>query len=257
MGIDSHAIVDPEATLADDVSVGAFSIIGPNVEISSGTWIGPHVTINGPTRIGKNNRIFQYASLGDAPQDMHYEGENTRLDIGDNNIIREFVTMNRGTTSGGEVTSLGDNNFIMSYAHIAHDCKVGNYTIFANNASLAGHVIISDHAILSGFTLVHQFVSIGEHCFTGMGSAISKDVPPYMRVAGNPAKAFGMNSEGLKRRGFSADALSDLRKAYKILYKSRLTLEDAVNALEEMAVTSNEISNIVTFIKQARRSIIR
>jgi UDP-N-acetylglucosamine acyltransferase len=255
--IHPQAIVDPKADIAPGVSIGAFSIIGPDVVIDEGTWIGPHVVINGPTKIGKNNKIYQFSSIGEAPQDKKYAGEPTRLEIGDGNIIRESVTISRGTMQDSGVTRVGDENLIMAYAHIAHDCQVGNFTVFANSTSLAGHVHVADYVIFGGFTLVHQFCKIGAYCFTAMGSAISKDVPPYLRVAGHMAKPYGLNSEGLKRRGFSPDSIAELRSAYKILYRSSLTLEQATQRLNEKADASKEVKYFLDFIKTSARGIIR
>ncbi len=257
MNIHPTAIIEPGARLGEGVSVGAYTIIGSDVEIGDGTWIGPHVVINGPTRIGRENRIHQFASLGEAPQDKKYAGEPTRLEVGDGNIVREFVTINRGTVSGGGLTRIGDNNLLMAYIHIAHDCRVGNNTIFSNNASLAGHVTVGDWAILSGFTLVHQFCSLGAHCFTGMGSAISKDVPPYLMVAGNPAEPHGINKEGLKRRGFTPEAIQNLRRAYKVLYRSGLSLEEAKAKLREMASVNEEVKPFADFLEKSKRGITR
>jgi UDP-N-acetylglucosamine acyltransferase len=255
--IHPQAIIDPKADIAPGVSIGAFSIIGPDVVIDEGTWIGPHVVINGPTKIGKNNKIYQFSSIGEAPQDKKYAGEPTRLEIGDGNIIRESVTISRGTMQDSGVTRVGDENLIMAYAHIAHDCQVGNFTVFANSTSLAGHVHVADYVIFGGFTLVHQFCKIGAYCFTAMGSAISKDVPPYLRVAGHMAKPYGLNSEGLKRRGFSPDSIAELRSAYKILYRSSLTLEQATQRLNEKADASKEVKYFLDFIKTSARGIIR
>ena len=255
--IHPQAIIDPKAYIAAGVSIGPYSIIGPDVVIDEGTWIGPHVVINGPTKIGKNNKIYQFASIGEAPQDKKYAGEPTRLEIGDGNIIRESVTISRGTVQDEGITRVGNENLIMAYAHIAHDCQVGSFTVFANSTSLAGHVHVADYVIFGGFTLVHQFCKIGAYCFTAMGSAISKDVPPYLRVAGHMAKPYGLNSEGLKRRGFSAEAIAELRSAYKILYRSGLTLEQAVKDLTEKAESSEEVRQFLDFIKASRRGIIR
>jgi UDP-N-acetylglucosamine acyltransferase len=205
------AIISPGARIDEGVEIGAYSIIGDEVQIERGTSIGPHVVIEGPTRMGKNNRIHAFSSLGGAPQDKKFAGEKTRLEIGDGNTIREFCTFNRGTVQDGGVTRLGDNNWIMAYVHLAHDCQVGNNTIFANNAQLAGHVRVDDHAILGGFTVVHQFVHIGRHAITAMGSILLQDLPPYVTAAGNTAKPYGINSEGLKRRGFSAASLGALK----------------------------------------------
>lgn len=257
MNIHPTAIVDPQARIGAGVSVGAYSIIGADVEIGDGTWIGPHVVINGPTRIGRDNKIHQFASLGEAPQDKKYNGEPTELVIGDRNVIREYVTMNRGTPTGGGVTRVGSDGLFMAYIHIAHDCQIGDRVIFSNNASLAGHVHVGDQVILSGFTLVHQFCSIGAHAFTGMGSGISKDVPPYLMVAGNPAEPHGINKEGLKRRGFSPQSIQTLRQAYKVLYRSGLSLEEATVRLKEMAQTCAELKPFVEFLDNSKRSIVR
>ncbi|MBK9130513.1 MAG: acyl-ACP--UDP-N-acetylglucosamine O-acyltransferase [Gammaproteobacteria bacterium] len=255
--IDPRAIVDPAARLADDVSVGPFSIIGPGVEIGAGTTIGPHAVVKGPTRIGRDNRIYPFASIGEDPQDKKYAGEPTRLEIGDGNLFREYVTVHRGTVQGGGVTRIGDRNWIMIGCHIAHDCVVGSDTIFSNNAALAGHVTVEDHAILGGYTLVHQFCAIGAHCFTAMGSVISKDVPPYVLVSGHMAKPYGLNVEGLKRRGFSAETIAELRRAYKLLYKSKLTLEQAVGEIRALARTTPEAGALVAFIEASTRGVIR
>ncbi len=255
--IHQTAIVDKSANLADDVSVGPYSIIGANVEIGAGTTIGPHVVINRPTSIGKNNRIFQFASLGDEPQDKKYNGEPTRLEIGDNNVIREYCTMSRGTVQDEGVTRVANDNWIMAYVHIAHDCRIGSHTIFANSASLAGHVTVEDYAILGGFTLVHQFCKIGAHCFTAMNSVISKDVPPYLMIAGHMAKPYGLNTEGLKRRGVSNEVLSALKSAYKVLYRSNLTVDQAITELAELAKKHKEVDQFVKFLQAATRGIVR
>ncbi len=255
--IDPRAVIDPSARLADDVSVGAFTIIGPDVDIGAGTWIGPHAVINGPTRIGRDNRIYQFASVGEAPQDKKYAGEATRLEIGDRNLIREFVTINRGTVQDAGVTRIGDDNWIMAYVHIAHDCRVGNQVIFSNNASLAGHVRVDDYAILGGFTLVHQFCAIGAHAFCAFGSGIKKDVPPFVIVDGSPARPRGLNAEGLKRRGFTDRAQQALRQAYKTLYRSNLSLQEALVELQGMAQEQEEVAQLVSFIEQQTRGIVR
>jgi UDP-N-acetylglucosamine acyltransferase len=255
--IDARALVDPAARIAPGVIVGPFSVIGPEVEIEAGSRIGPHVVIRGPTRIGRDNQIFQFASIGDAPQDKKYANEPTRLEIGDRNVIREGCTINRGTVQDRGVTSIGDDNWIMAYVHIAHDCIVGNHTIFANNASLAGHVRVEDHVILGGFTLVHQYCAIGAHAFTGMGSAIGKDVPPYVMVSGAPAHPHGLNSEGLKRRGFSSTSLAMLKKAYKLLYRSNLPFEEAIKGIRELEAECVEITPLREFLEGQTRGIIR
>lgn len=251
------AIVDSKAELADDVKIGAFSIIGPDVKIDTGTTIGPHVVINGHTAIGKNNTVFQFSSLGEAPQDKKYQGEPTKLQIGDYNTIREFCTFNRGTTQDKGVTKIGNHNWIMAYVHIAHDCHVHNNTILANNSSLAGHVDLYDHAILGGFTLIHQFCKIGEHVITAVGSVVFKDIPPYVTASGYDANPHGINSEGLKRRGFSAESISNIKRAYKILYRQSLTLEEAKIALSEQALAAPELNLLVEFLAQSTRGIIR
>lgn len=251
------AIIDPSAKLGAGVSVGAYSVIGADVEIGDNSWIGPHVVINGPTTIGCDNKIHQFASIGDAPQDLKYAGEPTRLVIGDRNTIRECVTINRGTVSGGGLTKVGSDNLLMAYIHIAHDCQIGNHVIFSNNASLAGHAHVGDYVILSGFTLVHQFCAIGDYAFTGMGSAISKDVPPYLMISGNPAAPHGLNKVGLKRRGFSEAQIRNLTQVYKILYRQGLSLEEATAQIEKMAKSNEEVVRFAEFLKNSKRSIIR
>jgi len=255
--IDQRAVIDPGAELAEGVSIGPYAIIGADVEIGPGTSIGPHTVINGPTRIGRDNTIFQFASIGAAPQDKKYAGEPTRLEIGDRNTIREFVTINRGTIQDEGVTRLGDDNWIMAYVHIAHDCRIGNQTIFANSASLAGHVRVDDFAILGGFTLVHQFCAIGAYSLTAFGSGISKSVPPYVTVGGSPARAHGLNMEGLRRRGFSADSRKVLKAAYKTLYRENLPLQDAVLQLKQQAAVHTELEILVSFLEQQTRGIVR
>ncbi|MDR2112167.1 MAG: acyl-ACP--UDP-N-acetylglucosamine O-acyltransferase [Candidatus Accumulibacter sp.] len=251
------AIVHPGARLGEGVSVGAYSLIGEHVEIGAGTWIGPHVVITGRTRIGAGNRIYQFSSLGEAPQDKKYAGEPTRLEIGDRNTIREFCTLNTGTAQDAGVTRVGSDNWIMAYTHIAHDCQVGSQTIFANNAQLAGHVHVDDWAILGGYTGVHQFCRVGSHVMTAVGTVILRDVPPYVMASGNSAAPHGINVEGLKRRGFSAEALLVLKRAYRTLYKSGLTLEEARVRLEEEAGTHPEIRPILDFLAVSKRGIIR
>lgn len=255
--IDPRAIVHINAELAPDVKVGPFSIIGPDVQIDSGTEIGPHVVINGPTSIGKHNTIYQFASIGEDPQDKKYADEITRLEIGDRNVIREFCTMHRGTLQDQGVTLIGNDNLFMAYTHVAHDCVVGNHVIMANGASIAGHVHIDDHAILGGFTLVHQFTQIGEYSFAAMGSAITQDVPPYVMVGGRPTRPHGINSVGMERNGKSPEVIRQIRKAYKILYKNNLRLEDAIEEMEDMAGESNELSNMVSFLRNVTRGILR
>ncbi|MBI5660131.1 MAG: acyl-ACP--UDP-N-acetylglucosamine O-acyltransferase [Nitrosomonadales bacterium] len=251
------ALIHPGARLADDVEVGAYSIIGEHAEIGSGTRVGPHVVIGGHTRIGEHNRIFQFCSLGEIPQDMKYAGEATRLEIGDGNTIREFCTFNLGTAQDAGATRLGNHNWIMAYVHLAHDCQVGNRTIFANNAQLAGHVRVGDYAILGGFTVVHQFCQIGAHVITGMGTILLQDVPPYVTASGNPASPYGINSEGLKRRGFSSNAVMAIKRAYKTLYKSGLALDEAKGAILEQAQAHPELRALADFLSHSQRGIIR
>jgi UDP-N-acetylglucosamine acyltransferase len=255
--IDPRAVVDPKAKIAEGVSIGPYSVIGPDVEIGEGTWIGPHVVINGPSRIGKDNKFYQFSSIGEDPQDKKYNGEPTLLEIGDRNVIREYCTFNRGTSQDLGYTRLGDDNWIMAYVHIAHDCVVGNNTIFANNATLAGHVIIEDYVILGGAALVHQFCTVGAHSFTGMGSAISKDVPPYLMASGQPIKPHGLNVEGLRRRDFSPESIKALRQAYKIVYRSGLTAVQAVESLKTLAEEFDAVATFANFVAKSERGIIR
>ena len=251
------AIVDAGAKLADDVEIGPYTVIGEHVEIGAGTTVGSHAVITGHTRIGAHNRIFHFVSLGEAPQDKKYAGEPTRLEIGDHNVIREFCTFNIGTVQDQGVTRIGSHNWVMAYVHIAHDCVVGDNTIFANNASLAGHAEIGDWAILGGFTGVHQFCKVGAHVITGISSVVFKDIPPYIMAAGQPAAPHGLNSEGLKRRGFSAEALSALKRAYKILYREGNTLAEAQSKLVAEAETHAEVRLLLDFLSRAERGIIR
>lgn len=257
VNIHSTAIVDSKAQLASNVEIGAYSMIGPDVKIDSGTRVGPHVVINGHTTIGKNNQIFQFSSLGEVPQDKKYKNEPTQLVIGDNNTIREFCTFNRGTAQDKGITQIGDNNWIMAYVHIAHDCHVRNNTIMANNSSLAGHVDVYDYAILGGFTLVHQFCKVGEHVITAVGSVVFKDIPPYVTAAGYDAQPHGINAEGLKRRGFSADSITNIKRAYKTLYRQSLTLEEAKLALSEQVLSAPELQILIDFLSISTRGIVR
>jgi UDP-N-acetylglucosamine acyltransferase len=251
------AIVHPGAKLGPDVSVGPYSIIGGEVELGANTDVGPHVVIDGRTRIGADNRIYPFCSIGAAPQDKKYAGEPTALEIGDRNTIREFCTFNRGTAQDAAVTRLGNDNWIMAYVHLAHDCQVGSNTIFANNAQLAGHVRVGDYAILGGFTVVHQFVSIGAHAITAMGTILLQDLPPYVTAAGNKARPHGINSEGMKRRGFAPAAVAAVKSAYKTLYKSGLTLDQARQALAVQAQTRAEVGLLLEFLRDSRRGIVR
>ena len=255
--IDTRAVVSPRAQLAPDVTVGPFSVIGPDVIIGTGTVVGPHVVINGPTRIGARNRVFQFASIGAAPQDMKYRGEPTRLEIGDGNVFREFTTVNRGTAHAEGVTRIGNDNLFMAYAHVAHDCTVGNNTVFANCAALGGHVEIGDWAILGGLTAVHQFSKVGAHAFLAGGAIVTRDVPPYVMVAGNPAAPHAINAEGLKRRGFGPGQIRNIREAYRVVYRSGLRLIDALERLESGAGGEPEVKLFIEFIRHSGRSVVR
>jgi len=256
--IDSTAIIHPDAHLESDVCIGPYSIIGASVSIDSGTVIGSHVVINGPTTIGPNNKIFHFCSIGEDPQDKKYKGENNSiLEIGAGNTIREYVSINRGTGDGGGKTVIGNDNWIMAYVHIAHDCVVGNSTVFANNATLAGHVIIDDFVILGGFTGVHQFCRVGSYSFSAISSVIVKDVPPYVLVSGNSAKPSGLNREGLKRHGFDSDTINILRKAYKVIYRDGLILKDALDELSKLSDESDKVDKMRSFIAASQRGIVR
>jgi UDP-N-acetylglucosamine acyltransferase len=255
--IDAKAIVSPQAQLASDVTVGPFSIIGPDVQIGPGTVVGPHAVVNGPTVIGADNRIFQFASIGDAPQDKKYKGEPTRLEIGDRNVFRESCTVNRGTIHDKGVTRIGDDNLFMAYSHVAHDCQVGSNTVFANCAALAGHVEIGDWVTLGGLTAVHQRCKVGAHAFLAGGCIVQRDVPPYIMVAGNPAIPHVVNSEGLKRRGFGEEQIRNIREAYRIVYRSDLKLADAMEKLRAMGTTQPEVRVFAEFIASSTRSIVR
>ena len=251
------AIVDASAELATDVEVGAYTVVGAKVCIDAGSQIGPHCVIEGPTMIGRNNRVWQFCSLGGAPQDKKYAGEETTLEIGDGNTIREFCTFNRGTAQDAGATRVGDDNWIMAYVHLAHDCQIGSHTIFANNAQLAGHVEVGDWAILGGFTVVHQFVKIGAHAISGMGTILFKDLPPYVACSGNPAAPHGINTEGLKRRGFTSEQIENLRRAYKVIYRNALTLEEAKRELAALCASQPEVVPMLDFLAASTRGIIR
>jgi UDP-N-acetylglucosamine acyltransferase len=255
--IHPSALVHRGARLAADVEVGAYSVIGEHVEVGEGSWIGAHVVLDGHLSIGRRNRIFHFASIGGPPQDKKYKGEPTRVEIGDDNTIREYVTINRGTAQDLGVTRLGHENWVMAYVHFAHDCQIGSKTIFANACQLAGHVVVGDWAIFGATTLVHQFVHIGAHAFTGMGTYLPQDLPPYVMAAGNMAKPFGINSEGLRRRGFSADTIQELKRAYRTLYRSGLSLDAAKQQLEKHADTCVEVKPILEFLHNSKRGIIR
>ncbi|WP_024890692.1 acyl-ACP--UDP-N-acetylglucosamine O-acyltransferase [Luteimonas huabeiensis] len=252
------AVVDPGARLGEGVEVGAFSLIGPEVEIGDGTRIGPHCSIQGPARIGRDNRFHGHAAIGGEPQDKKFRGERVDLTIGDRNVVREFVTVNRGTGDGGGTTRIGDDNWLLAYVHVAHDCIVGSHCVFSNNATLAGHVEIGDHVILSGFAGIHQFCRIGMHAFVGMGAFVNGDVPPFVTVAqdgyGRPR---GINSEGLKRRGFDAERLAAIKRAYRALYVSGAPLEEARAKLAELAAGSDDVRALLEFVETARRPLLR
>ena len=255
--IHASALVDPRAQLAPGVTVGPFSIIGEHAVIGEGTRIGPHVVIDGHTRVGRNNRLYQFCSIGGEPQDKKYAGEPTGVEIGDDNTIREYVTINRGTAQDAGVTRLGSGNWIMAYVHLAHDCQVGSHTVFANLAQLAGHVVIGDWAILGGGTLVHQFVHVGAHSFTGMSTYLDRDLPPFVKAAGHMAKPFGINSEGLRRRGFAAATIAALKQAYRTVYRSGLSQQEILLELEAQGLQCAEVRAIAEFIEASPRGIIR
>lgn len=249
------AIIDPAATLAPTVSVGPYSVIGPGVEIGAGTSIGPHVVIQGPTKIGCDNKIYQFASVGEVPQDMKFQGEETYLEMGDRNVIREFCTINRGTAQDKSMTKIGSDNLFMAYVHIAHDCVIGNHAIFSNNASLAGHVHVEDFVIFGGFSGVFQFCRIGAHGFVSTNSVVIKDVPPFIKVSGYYAKPFGLNTVGLQRRGFTEEVLLELRRAYKVLYRNGLSLADALSSLKSHLLP--EVQQLAEFIEKSQTGIVR
>lgn len=255
--IDPRAIIDPSAVLAEGVEVGPWTTIGPDVTIGSGTVINSHVVVKGPTSIGKNNKIFQFSTIGEDTPDLKYKGEPTRLEIGDNNTIREGVTIHRGTVQDRGITSIGDNNLLMAYVHIGHDCAVGSNCILVNNASLAGHVNLGDWSILSGYVLVHQFVSIGAHTMIGPAAFLPQDVPAYVMAFGAPAEPRTINSEGLKRRGFDKKAIAAIKQGYKILYRQGLSLDEALVKLDELAQEHPEVQALVDSVRASSRGIIR
>jgi UDP-N-acetylglucosamine acyltransferase len=256
-GIDPRAIVSPQAELAADVVVGAYSVIGDGVKIGAGTWVGPHAVIARNTTLGAGNKVYQFASIGDAPQDLKYAGEPTRLEIGDRNVFREFTSMNRGTAQGGGVTTIGSDNLFMSYTHVAHDCHVGSKCVMANYATLGGHVHLGDWVIMGGYSGIHQFTKVGAHAFLGNNAAVTRDVPPYLMVVGMPAAPHSINSEGLKRRGFSPEQIRNLKNAYRVLYRSDLKLADALEELNKRVATQPELKPFVDFIGESTRSLVR
>jgi UDP-N-acetylglucosamine acyltransferase len=255
--IDPRAVVDSAAKIDSSVYVGAYAIIGADVEIGGGTRIEPHVVIKGPTTIGADNHIFQFASIGDDPQDKKYAGEKTKLVIGDRNTIREYCTLNRGTVQDAGVTTIGSDNWIMAYCHVAHDCIVGDKTIFANNASIAGHVRVGDYAILGGFTAVHQFCLIGAHSLCSMFSYVTKDVPAYVTISGRPAEPRGINAEGLKRRNFTAEQIRNIREAYRVVYRLDLKLDEAIAQLTPLVAEQPEIKPFVDSLRDGSRGLAR
>jgi len=249
------AIIDPAAELDEGVEVGPYAIIGPRVQIGGGSSVGPHVVLRGPTSIGRDNRIFQFASVGEDPQDKKYAGEETRLEIGDRNVIREFVTLHRGTAQDAGVTRIGNDNLFMAYVHVAHDCQIGDHVIMSNAASLAGHVLVGEWAILGGFAIVHQFCRIGAHCLAGGGSVVLQDIPPFILVSGHPARPRGINFEGLRRRNFEPEAIAAIKQAYRLLYKSRQRLEEALTAMR--ALSSPDVDRLADFVAASPRGFVR
>ncbi len=251
------AIIEAGAKVAAEVEIGPYAIIGPEVEIDAGCWIGPHVIVTGRTRIGPDNRIFQFASIGDEPQDKKFAGEASALEIGRGNTIREYVSINRGTADGGGITRLGDNNWIMAYCHIAHDCQVGSHVIMANGATLAGHVRVGDHVIFAGYSGAHQFCSIGDHAFLGMYGGVSQDVPAYVMVSGQPPRPRGINSEGLKRRGFTAEQIRNIREAYRLIYRSGKSRDEALLELETRLADQPELQQMIDSARASTRGLLR
>lgn len=252
------AVVSGDASVARDVAIGAYSVIGPQVTIGAGTVIGPHVHIHGPTSIGERNRIVGQASIGTDPQDLKYHGEHTELRIGNDNVFREFVTVNRGTAGGGGITTIGSHNFFMAYAHVAHDCHVGDHTVFANNATLAGHVDVGDHSTIGAFSAVHQFCRVGDHAFVGGATIATQDVLPFVKTVGSrPAKTYGINTIGLDRKGFQKETIEALQRAYRLLVRSKLRLEDALQRIESELAFHAEVRYLVEFVRESKRGVIR
>jgi len=251
------AVVDKRARLGANVSVGPYTVIDGDVEVGEGTTIGAHNVITGHTTLGRDNRIFHFCSIGEANQDKKYKGEPTKLAIGDRNTIREYCSLNRGTVQEQGITRIGSDNWIMAYCHVAHDCIVGDNTVFANHATLAGHVEIGDWTILGGFVGVHQFVKVGAHVMAGIAAVVTQDVPPFVTIAGNPTAPYGINAEGLKRRGFTPEAIAALKRAYRTLYKSGLSLADARAELERQAAQTAEVRALAEFLATSTRGILR
>lgn len=256
-GIDPRAIVSPKAELASDVVVGPYTVIGDGVKIGAGTWIGPHAVVEGPTTVGENNKIYQFASIGGPPQDLKYKGEPTRLEVGDRNVFREFTTMNRGTAGGGGVTSIGSDNLFMAYAHVAHDCRVGSKIVMANYATLAGHAEIGDWVIMGGYAGTHQFSKVGAHAFIANDCKVTRDIPPYVMAVGSPAQAHSINSEGLKRRGFSPEQIRNIKNAFRVLFRSDMLQKDALAELQSRVPAQPELKIFVDFIGESTRSLAR
>ncbi|MBN48107.1 MAG: acyl-[acyl-carrier-protein]--UDP-N-acetylglucosamine O-acyltransferase [Spongiibacteraceae bacterium] len=255
--IDPRAIIDPSATIGDNVEIGPWTIVGPNVDIGDNCVVASHVVLKGPTRMGKGNKIYQFSTVGDDTPDLKYQGEETTLVIGDNNVIREGVTIHRGTVQDRGETTIGNNNLFMAYSHVGHDSVIGNHCILVNNSALAGHVVLGDWTILSGYALVHQYCKLGAHSFMGMGAAVGKDIPAFVTVTGNPGEPKGVNVEGLKRRGFSTEAIADIRRAYKLLYRQGLTVDDALSRMTELVERSPEVAVFVESVRQSARGIVR
>lgn len=252
-----QALIDPSAKIGKNVTIGPGTIIGPDVEIGDDTWIGPHVVIQGPTTIGKNNKIFQFSSVGDEPQDVTYAGEPTRLEMGDNNIVREFVLISRGTVKGGGVTKIGHNNVFLAYSHVGHDCTLGNHISMVSYSALSGHVVVDDYATIGGYSAVHQYCRVGAYSFITQATYITKDVAPYVIISGQDTTVYGINIVGLKRRGFSTEAISALRRAYKIVFRKGLTVQQAIQDLEGMIAEFPEVSLLVDALNQSTRGIVR
>jgi UDP-N-acetylglucosamine acyltransferase len=255
--IDPRAIVSPDAEIAEGVAIGPFAVVGPGVRIGAGTWIGPHAVVNGPTTLGRDNKVFQFASIGDAPQDRKYAGEPTQLIVGDRNVFREFCSINRGTAGGRAQTTIANDCLFMAYSHVAHDCIVGSHCIMSNCTALAGHVELGDWVILSGYAGIHQFCKVGAHAFLANNAAVTRDVPPFVLVAGSPAEPKGINSEGLKRRGFDAAQIANIKSAYRLFYRSKLKLAEAAEQLRALVPAQPEIAPFVDFLAASERSIIR
>lgn len=255
--ISEHAIIHSSANIADDVVIGPGTIIGADVEIGAGTWVGPHVVIQGPTKIGQNNKIFQFASVGDAPQDITYQNEPTRLEIGDHNIIREFSMISRGTVKGGGITRIGDRNFFMAYAHVGHDCNVGNHVIMVSYSALSGHVTVNDYVNIGAYAAVHQFCHVGAYAFVARATYVTKDVLPYLMIAGADTSACGINTVGLRRGGFSSEAIDNLRRAYKIIFRKGLTVQQAVVELTAMKSECPEVVLLIEALNASTRGIVR